>query len=50
MDCIEGRKIYSVTWNGIEKRNNPVSSGVYFAILKSEDGGVVATRKMMLIK
>lgn len=39
----------SVTWNGNDSHNNPVSSGIYFAILKSE-GRVLASRKMMLLK
>jgi len=40
----------SVIWNGTDKHNNPVSSGVYFATLKSGDNRVLASRKMLLLK
>jgi len=40
--------IYSVTWNGTNNINQPVSSGIYFAKLKGAKQ--ILTRKMMLIK
>lgn len=47
----EGRSTteHSLTWNGTDNNNNPVSSGVYFALLKS-DGRILANRKMLLMK
>ncbi len=39
---------HDVHWDGADSRGHRVSSGVYFARLTS--GGVVATRKMMLLK
>jgi len=41
--------ITSVTWNGSDQNNNPVSSGIYFAILKSGDQQI-ASHKMILMK
>jgi len=41
--------IITVTWNGTDSNNNPVSSGIYFYSLKSGDK-VVASSKMLLIK
>jgi len=40
---------HNVTWNGTDSKNNPVSSGVYFGVLKSEDK-IIAKRKLMLLK
>lgn len=48
-ECIEGRQSYSITWNGTDNNNKQVSSGIYFAILKSENR-VLANRKMILLK
>ena len=48
-DCIEGRQTHNVVWNGTDSHNNPVSSGVYFAVLKSGDS-ILANSKMMLLK
>jgi hypothetical protein len=45
----EGRHSRSVTWDGTDSNNNPVSSGIYFAVLKQKDK-VLASRKMMLLK
>jgi hypothetical protein len=39
---------HGAPWNGRDDRGEPVSSGVYFCRL--EAGGVVATRKMVLLK
>ena len=39
---------FSITWNGKDSNNKPVSSGVYFAKLKA--GNQTATRKMLLMK
>jgi len=44
------RKMNKVTWNGTNQQKNPVASGVYFAVLKAEDGRVWASRKMILLK
>jgi len=41
--------ITSVTWNGTDANNNLVSSGIYFALLKSNNN-VLASRKMLLLK
>jgi len=47
---VEGRtNTHSVTWNGTDSKNNPLSSGVYFATLKSKDK-ILASRKMLLLK
>jgi len=40
--------INSVTWNGADDNNQPVSSGIYFYKIKSE--GYEKTRKMLLLK
>lgn len=39
---------YSVVWNGTDQNNKPVSSGIYFARLKT--GKVEFSRKMLLLK
>ncbi|MCF7793989.1 MAG: right-handed parallel beta-helix repeat-containing protein [Candidatus Cloacimonetes bacterium] len=39
---------YSVVWNGTDQNNKPVSSGIYYAKLKS--GNVEANCKMLLLK
>jgi len=41
-------KNHSVTWNGTDNNNKPVSSGIYFYRLKSD--GIQQTRKMLLLK
>lgn len=38
----------SVTWNGVDNNNQPVSSGIYFYKLKS--GNYTSTKKMILLK
>lgn len=40
--------INSVTWNGTDQNDKPVSSGIYFALLKAKKQ--TATRKMLLLK
>lgn len=39
---------HTVTWSGIDNNRKPVSSGVYFYILRTED--FTETRKMLLLK
>ncbi len=46
---IENKKNNTVTWNGIDSNDKPVSSGVYFYKL-NVDGKNIATNKMLLIK
>jgi Secretion system C-terminal sorting domain len=41
--------INSITWNGTDTNNKPVSSGIYFYQLKV-DGKVQKSKKMMLLK
>ncbi len=48
-ECIDGRQTQSVTWNGIDEQNNPVSSGIYFATLKTGNK-VLSSCKMILMK
>lgn len=48
-DSIEGRQTQSVIWNGVDQQNNPVSSGVYFATLRSGKK-VLDSKKMLLLK
>ncbi len=43
-----GENNYSVTWNGTDQYNQPVSSGIYFYKLKS--GEFEMNRKMLLLK
>ena len=38
-----------VTWNGTNENKQPVSSGIYFSVLK-QNGKILALRKMMLLK
>jgi len=47
----EGRSVrtQNVTWDGRDRQNNPVASGIYLAILKA-DSKTLATKKMMLLK
>ncbi|MDO9576967.1 MAG: M1 family aminopeptidase [Candidatus Cloacimonadales bacterium] len=45
---VEGRGEMSVVWNGTDDSGKPVSSGIYFAKLKS--GNVEMNRKMLLMK
>jgi flagellar hook assembly protein FlgD len=40
---------YSVTWNGTNDNNQPVSSGIYFYKLRI-DGCNIASKKMLLMK
>lgn len=46
---VEGRQTSSVNWNGSDKNNNPVSSGVYLYKLKV-DGKTKAMKKCLLLK
>lgn len=46
---VEGRQTQSATWNGTDQFDNTVSSGIYYAVLKSGNS-VLATRKMVLLK
>ncbi len=39
---------YSIDWNGVDKNNKPVSSGIYFYKLKA--GSSSFSRKMLLLK
>jgi len=39
----------SVVWNGTDENENPVSSGVYFGVLKSENK-ILSKRKLILLK
>ncbi len=50
-EFIEGRgeTQYSVTWNGTDQNNQPVSSGIYMYQLKV-DGKAIASNKMLLLK
>jgi len=43
-----GSNMYSVTWNGTDDNNQPVSSGIYFYKLKA--GNEEQIRKMLLLK
>jgi hypothetical protein len=40
---------YSVNWNGTDQRNKPLPAGLYFGVIRSDDG-ILASRKMMLLK
>ncbi|HHE37280.1 MAG TPA: T9SS type A sorting domain-containing protein [Candidatus Cloacimonetes bacterium] len=54
LDCINHvnakatESLYSITWNGTDENNKPVSNGIYFYQLKS--GKSVSTRKMILMR
>jgi hypothetical protein len=50
-ELVEGREEtkYSVTWDGTDDNNNPVSSGIYMYQLKV-DGKAIATKKCILLK
>jgi FG-GAP-like repeat len=39
----------AIIWNGIDSNNHPVSSGIYYCILKQNDE-ILASKKMMLLK
>lgn len=39
---------YTITWNGRDENSQPLASGVYFYMLKTED--FVQAKKMMLLK
>jgi hypothetical protein len=39
---------HSIVWNGVDKNNNPVSSGVYLYSLKTRDQQI--TKRMLLLK
>jgi len=43
------RSFYSITWNGTDENNKPVSSGIYLYKLKVNDK-TMATRKCILLK
>ncbi len=45
MSGVEG----SITWNGTDNNDQPVSSGVYYSVIK-ENGKILASKKMMLLK
>jgi len=47
-EFIEGRGEVRVIWNGTDDSNKPVSSGIYFAKLKS--GSIEVSKKMLLLK
>lgn len=40
---------FSVNWNGTDNNLKPVSTGIYYAILK-QNGNTLATRKMVMMK
>jgi len=44
-----GSRQYSVTWNGTNQPGQPVSSGLYYAVLR-QNGELLATHKMILMK
>ncbi len=39
----------SIMWNGVDSNDQPVSSGLYYSIIK-ENGKIIASRKMLLMK
>ncbi len=50
-EFIEGRgeRKYNVIWNGTNQNNQPVSSGLYYAVL-TQNGEIKTSRKMILMK
>ncbi len=48
VDCVLPEGDYNEIWRGVDSRNKPVSSGVYF--YRIEAGGYQSTRKMLLMK
>jgi TolB protein len=40
---------HQINWNGTDQNSQPVSSGIYFAVLK-QNGKILAKSKMMLLK
>ncbi|RLC52094.1 MAG: hypothetical protein DRI23_03665, partial [Candidatus Cloacimonadota bacterium] len=42
------KKTHSIIWNGTDQTGNPVSSGIYFAKLKTENQ--IISHKMLLMK
>ena len=48
-ESVEGRGEMSVTWNGTDNNNEPVSSGIYFSRLKV-NGKTRASNRMLLLK
>ena len=40
---------HQIIWNGTDNNSRPVSSGIYFALLK-QDNQILASRKMVLMK
>ncbi|MFH1680659.1 MAG: FlgD immunoglobulin-like domain containing protein [Candidatus Eisenbacteria bacterium] len=48
LDAERGRGLHSVSWNGLDGRGAPVSSGVYFARMTADRYG--ETRKMLLVR
>jgi hypothetical protein len=47
-DAFQNAGEYSVTWNAMDERNNPVSSGMYFYRLEADDR--MLQKKMLLIR
>ena len=47
-NLIESAGLHSIIWNGKDRFGQPVSAGVYFALLKV--GNKTSTRKMLLVK
>ncbi|MCD4817409.1 MAG: T9SS type A sorting domain-containing protein, partial [Candidatus Cloacimonetes bacterium] len=39
-----------IIWNGTNEKNQPVSSGVYFYYLKSNENNIISTNKCLLLK